>query len=485
MLLTFWHCKAFPVLFRSLQQHTRRGVKAFVRRQKFRWFQIAAAVGAGLAVLLLLEALLTYRYSATRLARAEGVLRAVEEVSALEHQLRRDHVDTVNRLQQILGQIVYDRSDEIAWMSVIDANGQVQASSGRPEPSRVFAPDRIRAVLESHENSSVVRDMPQGQLLIALLPIKQQFPPQSNSGATRDWRVLEIAIYLRGPQGILHPLHRNLLITALASLVLLTAMIIFLFRLKAYVRGRMLENQLQLARTVQRQLLPEPTRGDGFEFAGECVPADMVGGDLYDVFRTGGGEIALVLADVSGKGLPAALRMGVVHGAIRALSHARKKESVAHMAATLNELLRQETSHEFVTLFWGFYNPKTHDLEYVNAGHLPPLLVVSRSAELRRLEAGGPVLGMLAGALYQDERVTLTGEETLIAYSDGLIEAMGPEGEEFGESRVLSGIRASIGKSPNEILRHILNEAVKFIENGGFHDDLTIFVAKLMGNLPE
>jgi len=211
----------------------------------------------------------------------------------------------------------------------------------------------------------------------------------------------------------------------------------------------------------------------------------MVGGDLYDVFRTAGEEIALVLADVSGKGLPAALRMGVVHGAIRALSRARKKESVAQMAGTLNELLRQETSHEFVTLFWGFYNPKTHDLEYVNAGHLPPLLVVSRSAELRRLEVGGPVLGMLAGALYQDERITLNGEETLIAYSDGLIEAMGPEGEEFGESRVLSGIRASIGKSANEVLRHILDKAVKFVENGEFHDDLTIFVAKLTGNLPD
>jgi hypothetical protein len=97
-----------------------------VKRQKFRWYQIAAAVGAGLAVLLLLETLLTYRYSATRLARAEGLLRAAEEVSALEHQLRRDHVDTVDRLQQILGQIVDDRSDEIAWMSVVDTNGQVR-----------------------------------------------------------------------------------------------------------------------------------------------------------------------------------------------------------------------------------------------------------------------------------------------------------------------------------------------------------------------
>ena len=73
-----------------------------MKRQKFRWFQIAAALGAGLALLLLLEALLTYRYSTTRFARAEGLLRAVEEGSALEHQLRRDHVDTVNRLQQVL-----------------------------------------------------------------------------------------------------------------------------------------------------------------------------------------------------------------------------------------------------------------------------------------------------------------------------------------------------------------------------------------------
>lgn len=172
-----------------------------MKRQKFRWYQIAAAVGAGLAVLLLLETLLTYRYSATRLARAEGLLQAVEEVSALEHQLRRDHVDTVDRLQQILGQIVDDRSDEIAWMSVVDTNGQVQASSGRNEPSPVFAPDRIHAVLEGHENSSVVRDMPQGQLLIALLPIKQQFQPQTNSAAPRDWRMLEIAIYLRAHRG--------------------------------------------------------------------------------------------------------------------------------------------------------------------------------------------------------------------------------------------------------------------------------------------
>jgi len=427
----------------------------------------------------MVETVFTYRYSATRSARDEGMLQAVEEVSSLEHELLRERVDTADRLQQLLDQIVDDRSDEIAWMGVMDANGQMQASSGRSTRRPSFAPDRMDAALQRGESSSAVQDTPQGQVLIALLPIKRQFQPPSAAGAPGDWRTLEIALYLRGPQGVLHPLNRDLLITALASLALLASMIIFLFRLKAYVRGRTLEAQLQLARNVQRRLLPEPARRDGIEFAGECLPADEVGGDFYDVFQAEGGETALVLADVSGKGLPAALRMGVVHGAIRALSRTKKETSAARMAATLNELLQENTSREFVTLFLAFYNPGTHELQYVNAGHLPPLLLASWSGEVRRLETGGPVLGLLPTALYQDESIKLDGDETLIAYSDGLMEATSPEGEEFGESRVLPVIRASIGKPAHDVLRHIMDEAVQFVQSGEFHDDLTIFVAKL------
>ena len=347
-----------------------------------------------------------------------------------------------------MAQIAEERSEEIAWIKVLDANSRVQASSGAAGAGPVFTPDRIHAALERGENSSLVENTAPGPILIALLPIKRQFLPRSGSKMPIDWRLVEIAIFLRGPLGMLHPLHRDLLVTALASLVLLTTMIVFLARLKTYVRGRMLEDQLQLARTVQQQLLPEPSEANDFAFAGQCLPADMVGGDFYDIFRTEGGEIALVLADVSGKGLPAALRMGVVHGAIRGLSGPGKEVSVGELAAILNELLREESSHQFVTLFWGFYNPEMHDLVYVNAGHLPPLLVGSGSEEVRRLEAGGPVLGLLPAALYRDERVTLDGAKTLVAFSDGLVEATGPEGEEFGESRILSGIRASSGKPP-------------------------------------
>ena len=453
-----------------------------MKRQKFLWFQLAAVAGAGLAVLLVVETLLTYRYSATRLAHAEAIVQAVEDVSALEHRIGRERIDSVNQLQEALAQIVEDRSEEIAWIKVLDANSRVQASSAAAGSGPVFTPDRIHAALERGENSSLVENTAPDPILIALLPIKRQFLPRSGSEVPIDWRLVEIAIFLRGPLGMLHPLHRDLLVTALASLFLLTSMIVFLFRLKTYIRGRMLEDQLQLARTVQQQLLPEPSEGNDFEFAGQCLPADMVGGDFFDIFRTEGGEIALVLADVSGKGLPAALRMGVVHGAIRGLSRARKEESVGELAAILNELLREESSHQFVTLFWGFYNPEMHDLVYVNAGHLPPLLVGSGSGEVRRLEAGGPVLGLLPAALYRDERVTLDGAETLVAFSDGLVEATGPEGEEFGESRILSGIRASSGKPPAQILRQIMDEAVSFVENREFHDDLTVLVAKLAQN---
>jgi serine phosphatase RsbU (regulator of sigma subunit) len=446
-----------------------------VKQHKSRLFQLAAAAGAGLAVLLMVETIVTYRFSVARIARDQGFLQAVEDASSLEHRLRREQVDAVDRLQDILAQIADDRSDEIAWITVIDASGQVRASAGRfAGPRPVTAPEAIHAALERGERFSAVQETLAGEILVAMLPIKPQFQPAGPG----DWRLLEIALYLRGPQGLLHPLRRNLMISTIAAIALLAAMVVFLLRLRTYVRSKTIEAQLKQARAVQQRLLPRPADHPEVEFAGECVPAHEVGGDFYDVFPTASGEIALVLADVSGKGLPAALRMGVVHGAIRALAMS-KDASVGQMARMLNELLREESSREFVTVFWGFYDPQTHCLRYVNAGHLPPLLVTTRSDEVRLLETGGPVLGLLPAASYEEERILLDGEQILIAYSDGLIEATNPAGEEFGESRIVPLIRPTIGRPANDVLRQIVDEGVTFIEDGQFHDDLTIFVAKL------
>jgi serine phosphatase RsbU (regulator of sigma subunit) len=438
------------------------------------WFKGAAAAGAGLAILLLGDSVFTYRYVSTRFAHDQALVQAVQEVSSLEHELRREGVGTVDGLQRVLSQVQEDRSDEIPWMRVIHAN-QVQAASGSVEPHPPASPDRMRAILERRENYSAIQDTARGEVLIALLPVRLPFPPEEPENRA----VLEIAIYLRGEENILHPLSRDLLISALAAVLLLASMSVFFFRLPAYVRGRTLEDQRQLARAVQRRLLPGSAGGNAIEFAGECLPAGAVGGDFYDVFRTQTGKVALVLADVSGKGLPAALRMGIVHGAIRALARAKIEPSAARMAANLNDLLREGTSGEFVTLFWGLYDPAARDLHYVNAGHPPPLLVSSKSDEVRRLETGGPVLGLLPNASYQEECIDLDGEETLIAYSDGLLEAANPAGEEFGESRLLPLVRASPGSPAHNILRSLMDEAVRFAEGVEFHDDLTILVAKL------
>src|SRR5277367_820278 len=113
------------------------------------WFKAAVAGGAVLAVLLLVETIFTYRYATTRFARDQGLLQAVEEVSSLEHQLRRERVDTADGLERILGEIREDRDDEIAWISIVDANGQVQASSGSVDPHATPPPGRIRAVLDN------------------------------------------------------------------------------------------------------------------------------------------------------------------------------------------------------------------------------------------------------------------------------------------------------------------------------------------------
>jgi hypothetical protein len=449
-----------------------------MKRHRSLRFKAAAAIGAMIAVWLVADTVSAYRYVRDRFARDEGLVQAVEEVSSLEHELRRQHIDSVDGLGRLLREISEDRSDEIAWIRVLTANNQVAASSGAVEPHVMPGTDRMRALMERSERYAVVQDSSCGELLIALVPMKQQLSRGMSPGETDLKSMVEVAIFLRKTEGILSPLGRNLLISTFAAMLLLGSIVILLLRLPAYVRGRALESELQLARIVQQRLLPQTGGGD-IEFAGECVPADQVGGDFYDVFRTDAGETVLALADVSGKGLPAALRMGVVHGAIRALAAGKVNSGLTCMAERLNELLRQGTSGQFVTLFLAFYNPARHELRYVNAGHPPPLLA-SRSGELRRLETGGPVLGILSTASYEEECIGLDDDEALIACSDGLLEATSPAGEEFGESHLIPLVRTSPGQSAQDVLRGVIENARRFLEGGEFHDDLTVLVAKLV-----
>jgi sigma-B regulation protein RsbU (phosphoserine phosphatase) len=261
-------------------------------------------------------------------------------------------------------------------------------------------------------------------------------------------------------------------------------MLLLWLRFPHYVRGKQLEQQTELARKVQTDLLPPPDLSlPNLDFAAECVPAWQVGGDFYDVFTTRDGRIALALGDVSGKGLPASVVAGLLLGAIRSsdwLTGASRHEAAS---AQLNELLRSRTSAErFASLFWCYYDPATRLLSYVNAGHLPPMITSRNrngSTEVRRLEEGGPVLGLIPEVGYQQGSAALSDGGLIVLYSDGVVEAENSSKEQYGEERLQAVMAANAHRPSKEIRDEILKDVQRFLGKERAQDDLTLVVAHL------
>jgi sigma-B regulation protein RsbU (phosphoserine phosphatase) len=215
------------------------------------------------------------------------------------------------------------------------------------------------------------------------------------------------------------------------------------------------------------------------EFAARCIPVWEVGGDLYDVFKTDDGETAFVLGDVSGKGLPAALLMGLVQGAVRASCAGDAAQRCQRIAGQLNRLLCAKTARErFVTLFCCTFDERTSILRYVNAGHCPPVLVRGQDTILR-LDAGGPVLGMLAAARYESGQIRVEAGDLLVVYSDGIVEASDAHDQEFGEERLIAEIGRNWRKPPAEICESILASTNDFLGSEAPQDDQTLLIVRL------
>jgi phosphoserine phosphatase RsbU/P len=234
---------------------------------------------------------------------------------------------------------------------------------------------------------------------------------------------------------------------------------------------------------VQTDLFPaESSLTGNLAFAARCVPAYEVGGDLYDVFETDNGEVALVLGDVSGKGLPAALLMGVVQGAVQASRATGSAAEHEQAAERLNHLLCMKTARErFVSLFWCYFDRRRAALRYINAGHLPPLLVRRDGAvtQVVRLDEGGPVLGLLPGARYTQAELPVLPGDLLVVFSDGILEAANSRGEEFGEEGVIGSIERSRNQAPGEICAAILADVRMFLGKELPQDDQTLLVVRL------
>jgi phosphoserine phosphatase RsbU/P len=261
-------------------------------------------------------------------------------------------------------------------------------------------------------------------------------------------------------------------------------MLIFLLALELADRVTM-KRDLEIARDIQRWLLPETAPlVPGLDLAFSSQPANTVGGDYYDAFlldpeRSPGSDnpVLLVVADVAGKSVPAALLMATFHASLRSVASA-----VTSLTEIVTRVNRYACAHSlegrrFTTAFFAEFDPATRALTYVRAGHNEPFLMRA-SGQFERLAVGDLPLGIDPNAPYACTELNLTTGDLLLIYTDGLIEAVNQHEEEFGESRVIDILKAAPREPAAQTLQRLLGSARAFTGSQRQYDDLTAFVVR-------
>jgi sigma-B regulation protein RsbU (phosphoserine phosphatase) len=239
---------------------------------------------------------------------------------------------------------------------------------------------------------------------------------------------------------------------------------------------KLMAAELEQAAEIQRQLLPAAApAAPGLDLAGYNAACRTVGGDYYDFVSYPDGRIGLVIADVAGKGMPAALLMAGLQAKVQAL--ADTPGNTAEMVGRLNRGMAATCpSNRFVTLFFGVLDPRTGELAFCNAGHNPPFLV-RPSGDIMALEGGGPVLGVLPAMRYEEQHSSMGPGDVLLLYSDGVTEACNPEGEEF-EDRVKEILVARRDDSAAAIVQAVHEAVAAWTAGQPATDDITVVAAR-------
>jgi len=240
-----------------------------------------------------------------------------------------------------------------------------------------------------------------------------------------------------------------------------------------------MKRELDIARDVQVGLLPRkrPTI-DGLDYDGMCRMAREVGGDYFDFLDLGAGRLGLALGDISGKGVSAALLMASLQALLR--SRARQlADAPASLVTQVNESLAESTDpSKFATFFYAVFDSSSRALRYVNAGHNPPFLLRTGTTVVSRLRPTGMALGFDAGAVYAEGVETLVPGDLLLAFTDGLSEALNEQGEEFGEARAAGLLVGNRHLAAGDLQRLFIAELEAFCGTARQHDDVTIVVAR-------
>ena len=238
-----------------------------------------------------------------------------------------------------------------------------------------------------------------------------------------------------------------------------------------------LEEELRLARSIQERLLPRvlPVL-PGLDVAARTLASREVAGDYYDVLQLADDRLLFAIADVSGKGMPAALLMASLQASLRVTVDC--EDNLAEATRRLNRVMYEntDTSH-FVTFCWGIWEHTQHRFRYVNAGHNPPMLF-RRTRRVERLRKGGLLLGAFPDVAYEEGRVYLRPGEILLFFTDGVTEAYHPEKGEFGEKRLIQWIQQHRNLAAEDLAAGLIEEVRRFTEKREWDDDITLLVIK-------
>ena len=277
--------------------------------------------------------------------------------------------------------------------------------------------------------------------------------------------------------------------TAQVNLSWMGTVILFLLLALELADRVTMKRDLEIAREIQQRLVPdEPPSIAGFDLAFSTRPQNTVAGDYYDAFlrplpdENGVEQLLIIVADVAGKSVPAALLMATFQASLRALTATRA--SLAEVVSGLDRYTRANNmdGRRFTTAFIAQINPQTREMQFTNAGHNDPILRRA-SGRIERLSAGGPPFGL---PLFTDNEFTYESATTrlepgdlLFIFTDGVIEAIDDDGEEFGEARLLRCIESAPAESASATLQRVMNEVNTFVGYARQHDDITSMVCRV------
>jgi len=234
------------------------------------------------------------------------------------------------------------------------------------------------------------------------------------------------------------------------------------------------DREMREAGDIQKRLLPRHiTQIPGLDISADWKPARVLGGDYFDILRFGDGSVGLCIADIEGKGVPAALVMSNLQSAVKAFATPAMEPE--QLCRRLNTIFCEDVQTErFISLCYARLEPANRRLTFTNAGHCPPLLMRA-NGQTEKLERGGAVLGRLPGWKYEQGEVTLGANDVLVLFTDGVTEAENSEQQEFGEERLTACVRSCGEMTAAGLQRELLAQVAKHCGNR-FHDDATLMI---------